>query len=157
MGCIIICMRYQVPQFIEVEDKVFGPLTIKQFVYLAGSVGMAVVVWNLLPKFIAILVGGVIIGFGVALAFYRVNDRPFVDTVEAYIKYFFGQKLYLWKKIPKKVEKVGVEKKEEETTSYIPRLSDSKLKQISWSLDINEKVSNASAPRKESGQIKFKI
>ena len=27
-------MQYQVPQFIEVEDKIFGPLTFKQFLYI---------------------------------------------------------------------------------------------------------------------------
>ena len=30
-------MQYQVPQFIEVEDKIFGPLTFKQLVYVVGG------------------------------------------------------------------------------------------------------------------------
>lgn len=33
-------MQFQVPQFIEVEDKIFGPLTFKQFVYIAGGVAL---------------------------------------------------------------------------------------------------------------------
>ena len=32
-------MRFQVPQFIEIESKIFGPLTFKQFIYLAGGGG----------------------------------------------------------------------------------------------------------------------
>jgi hypothetical protein len=39
-------MRYQVPQFIDVEDKVIGPLTIKQFIYLAGGAGMCFVIFH---------------------------------------------------------------------------------------------------------------
>ncbi|TSC80302.1 MAG: hypothetical protein G01um101429_152 [Parcubacteria group bacterium Gr01-1014_29] len=31
--------QFQVPQFIEVEDKIFGPLTTKQFFYLLGGGG----------------------------------------------------------------------------------------------------------------------
>jgi len=34
-------MRFEVPQFIDVEDKLFGPLTFTQFVYLAGSGGIS--------------------------------------------------------------------------------------------------------------------
>ncbi|NCT02072.1 PrgI family protein, partial [Candidatus Parcubacteria bacterium] len=38
-------MRFEVPQFIEVEDKIFGPLTWRQFLYLSGGLGMAVVIF----------------------------------------------------------------------------------------------------------------
>ena len=44
-------MRFQVPQFIEVEDKIFGPLTFKQFVYVTGGVGLAVILFLFLPRF----------------------------------------------------------------------------------------------------------
>jgi hypothetical protein len=30
-------MQFRVPQFIDIEDKLFGPLTFKQFIYLAGE------------------------------------------------------------------------------------------------------------------------
>jgi hypothetical protein len=42
-------MHYQVPQFIEIEDKIFGPLTLKQFIYLAGGVGLCLIFFSLLP------------------------------------------------------------------------------------------------------------
>ena len=33
-------MQFQVPQFIEIEDKIIGPFTVKQFIYLVGGAGM---------------------------------------------------------------------------------------------------------------------
>ena len=75
-------MRFQVPQFIEVEDKVVGPLTLKQFMYLAGGAGMAFVAYRFLPLFIAIFVIPAIAGLSLALAFYKVNNKPFVDLLE---------------------------------------------------------------------------
>ena len=39
-------MRFQVPQFIEVEDKIFGPLTIKQFIYLLGGAGLSFIIYS---------------------------------------------------------------------------------------------------------------
>lgn len=139
-------MRYQVPQFIEVEDKIFGPLTLKQFLYTAGGAAAGFIIWTIFPAIIAIPIGIVVVGFFLALAFYQYNDRPFVVTVENSIKYFFGNKLYVWQKKPKKIEKQEntpqQEKKDDLSGLYVPKLSDSKLKELSWSLDIDEKINN---------------
>jgi len=129
-------MRFQVPQFIEIEDKLFGPLTFKQFIYVAGGVGIGVILFTLIPKFLAILISLPIIAFALALAFYKVNDRPFVLVVESLFKYYLGHKLYIWKK----EEKKPVAKREEKPLEqvYVPKLSESKLKELTWSLDIKE-------------------
>lgn len=132
-------MRFQVPQYIEVEDKIFGPLTFKQFIYLAGSVGVVVVFYTLLPHFIAIILGLPILAFGAALAFYRINGKPFIFYVESSVKYFFGSKLYIWKKEDKVPVKSSVNRPETEAPQvYVPKLSESKLKDLSWSLDITQ-------------------
>ncbi len=130
-------MRFQVPQFIDVEDKIFGPFTFKQFVYIVGGAGLAFVLWRLLPHFVAVILIAPIGIFAAALAFYKVNNKPFLNIVEAYFRYSFGSKLYIWKKDPKhkKTEKKAVEALPD-LPAYLPRLSDSKLKDISWSLDV---------------------
>ena len=43
-------MRFQVPQFIEIEDKIFGPLTIKQFIYIAGGAGLCFILFRFLVR-----------------------------------------------------------------------------------------------------------
>lgn len=91
-------MRFEVPQFIEVEDKIVGPLTWKQFVYLAGGIGILVVLYLALP-FIFFVVFGLPIGaLSVSLAFHRVNNRPFSIFLESFVNYFRKTKLYLWRK-----------------------------------------------------------
>lgn len=132
-------MRYQVPQFIEVEDKIFGPLTLKQFLYVSGGAAIGFILWSSLPQFLALLIGIPVVSFFMALAFYQSNGRPFVNTVESAVKYFFATKLYIWKKEEKKP---SAKKTEEDTHAelYVPKLSDSKLKELTWSLDINEKI-----------------
>ena len=64
-------MRFQVPQYIEIEDKIFGPLTFKQFIYVAGGVGLCVIFFIFLPKFLAIIISVPIFTFAAALAFYK--------------------------------------------------------------------------------------
>ncbi len=83
-------MQYQVPQFIEIEDKIFGPLTFKQFVYVAGGAGMCFVAYRFIPMPFSMLVILPLGGFSIALAFYKVNNRPFIDAVESAVRFFLG-------------------------------------------------------------------
>ena len=131
-------MRFQVPQFIEVEDKLFGPLTFKQFIYLAGGIGFSVVLFLFLPKFLAIIIALPIILFAAALAFYKVNDKPFANMVEAFVKYALTDKLYIWKKEPPSLKSSGEPREKKIEQVYVPKLSESKLKELTWSLDIKE-------------------
>ncbi|MHB1316600.1 MAG: PrgI family protein [Minisyncoccota bacterium] len=130
-------MRFQVPQFIEIEDKIVGPLTIKQFLYLAGGAGMSIIAWRFLPMILAVMVIAVILALASALAFFRYNGKPFVDLLEAGITFYLGEKLYIWKKRERIIEKKNTTQ-ETPAQVYVPRLSDSKLKELTWSLDIKE-------------------
>ena len=91
-------MRFEVPQFIDIEDKIFGPLTWKQFLYLSGGVGMGLVLFFTTPIIIFLLFGLPLIVLAVALAFYPVNNRPFSFFLEAIINYLGSNKLYIWRK-----------------------------------------------------------
>ena len=90
-------MRFEVPQFIEIEDKIFGPFTWRQFLYLSGGVGMATVMLFTLPIIFFILLGIPLALLAGALAFYPVNNRPFSYFLEAVVNYLTSQRLYLWK------------------------------------------------------------
>ncbi|MFZ2484609.1 MAG: PrgI family protein [Minisyncoccia bacterium] len=146
-------MRFQVPQFIEVEDKIFGPLTFKQFIYVAGAAGVAVVLFILLPRFLAIIISLPIVLFGAALAFYKINDKPFINVVEAFVKYTLTNKLYIWKKEDKKPEagNANQESRKPLEQVYVPKLSDSKLKELTWSLDIKENQNPTTPTNDKSG------
>ncbi|MEZ4194893.1 MAG: PrgI family protein [Candidatus Paceibacterota bacterium] len=91
-------MRFEVPQFIEIEDKIFGPLTWRQFLYVGGGVGMGVVLFITTPFIVFLLIGLPLSLLAGALAFYPVNNRPFSFFLEAIVNYLRGTKLYLWKR-----------------------------------------------------------
>ena len=137
-------MRFQVPQFIEVEDKIFGPLTLKQFIYLAGAGGLSFVIYEFLPLFLAFPVIIVVLAFSAALAFWKINNKPFIFMVEAAFKYGFASKLYIWKKEDRKMAQKSLSQQAADVKSYasvmVPKISDSKLKDLAWSLDIKESM-----------------
>lgn len=149
-------MRYQVPQFIEVEDKIFGPFTFKQFAYMAGGAGIAFLAYRFLPLFIGIFIIVPALGLGAALAFYKVNGRPFIDMLESAFNYVLSSKLYIWKKEDKKpedMERKAVEEIAAEASGlYVPKLSESKLKDLTWSLDINETIYSRESKKFQVGQ-----
>ena len=133
-------MQFQVPQFIEVEDAIFGPLTFKQFIYVAGGVGIAIVAWRLLPLFIALPIMGFAVAFGAALAFIKFNDRPFIHVIEHAFYYLINAKLYLWDNTRKTKLKPTELPISPEAALGIPKLSESKLHELAWSLDIKERI-----------------
>ncbi len=91
-------MRFEVPQFIEIEDKIFGPLTWKQFVYVAGGGGLAAVLFFFTPFIVFIILGAPVVAITFLLSFYPVNNRPFSSFLESAVRYLQGTKLYLWRK-----------------------------------------------------------
>jgi PrgI family protein len=93
-------MRFEVPQFIDVEDKIFGQLTFKQFVYLVGGAALAYVSFKLIPTPFWVPVSLIAIALGLALAFYKLNNRPFLEVAQSWLAYEFKNKLYIWKRSP---------------------------------------------------------
>lgn len=128
-------MQFKVPQFIDIEDKVFGSLTFKQFVYLAGGAGLSYLSIKFLPTFITFLVVPALAAFALALAFMKYNEKPFIFTVEAFIRYYMRARLYLWhKQTPTEPSKISTQPALE--SSDRATLTESKLKTLSWSLDV---------------------
>ena len=136
-------MRFQVPQFIEIESKIFGPLTLKQFIYLIGGGGIIFILYALLPFWLMIIFAIPVGAFAFALAFYKMNNQPFIKIVENALKFFSSSRVYIWKKAPAQAQKTAVEamKKQPEIERVsVPKLSESKLKDLAWSLNIKEMI-----------------
>lgn len=131
-------MQFKVPQFLEIEDKIFGPFTFKQFIYLTGGGGLCFILYRLLGFWLGILPVIAVAAFSLALAFYRPNDKPFIDMLQSVFKFVFQSKLYIWKRKALKSssaspEVVSANLPSERVSSG---LNQSKLRDLAWSLDI---------------------
>lgn len=138
-------MRFQVPQFVDVEDKIFGPFTLKQFIYLGGGAGLIIALFTTVPKVLAFFLSIPIVLLSLSLTFFKLNNQPFILILESFFKYITNKKLYIWKKEEAQVKKKSAE--ETNTEMYVPKLSQSKLKDLSWSLD----VKNTGTQQEEPG------
>lgn len=129
--------QFQVPQFIEVEDKIFGPLTLKQFLYVLGGGSIIFLLYAFLPFFLMILLAApVAVLFG-ALAFYKINGQPLVKILEGALEHYTKSRLFIWKKIERPQKTSSISGSTPNTPGlFLPKLTESKLKELAWSLDI---------------------
>jgi hypothetical protein len=128
-------MRFEVPQFIEIEDKIVGPLTWKQFVYLAGGVGIIVILFLSLPFLFFILFALPLGALSGALAFHRINNRPFSIFLESAVKFFSHTRLYLWRRETEQTIVVK-EEKQESTPSELDLMHKQSIHALSRKLDL---------------------
>ena len=136
-------MRFKVPQFLEIEDKIFGPFTFKEFAYLAGGAGICSLLFKLLGIWLGAIPILAVAGISAALTFYRPNGKPFINMVEAGLKFAMQDKLYIWKRHQIKMsEKLRqeinrtTELKNDALSQNGVRLTGNKLRDLSWSLDV---------------------
>ncbi len=93
-------MHAQVPQYLEVEDKIIGPLTIKQFIYLLIGGGIIFLLFNLLKFPVFILVAIPIAFFTLLLAFFRIGNQKFSRFVINFLGFISKPNIYIWKNFP---------------------------------------------------------
>lgn len=128
-------MRFEVPQFIEIEDKIFGPLTWKQFVYVAGGGGLVAVLFFFTPFLVFLLLGIPVAVLTFLLSFYPVNNRPFSIFVESATRYFKGSKLYFWRKRGTGVYKDAVDQ-DASAPAFMPLAPTSNIASMSRRLEM---------------------
>jgi len=92
-------VQFRVPQFIDIEDKIIGPLTWRQFAYCLGAVGVTYLAMRFIPSnIIALIVISPVAGLFLALAFVKINNQPFVEVMEHAINYFSRSNIYTWQR-----------------------------------------------------------
>jgi hypothetical protein len=90
-------VKFQVPQFIETETKLIGPLTLKQFLFVAGGAAMMAMEFIILSGVLLFLALFVTAAFFGALAFVRIDGQPFINYLAYMIGYILGSKQYVFR------------------------------------------------------------
>lgn len=126
--------QFQIPQFINIEDKVIGPLTIKQFLWLLAGGGICFVLWTALPLIIFLMLGIPVAILFLGLAFLKIHGRPFIYFITSAIAYFFRPKMLLFNKPQKKQRKV-FEEEVVEKEKPLAKATKSDLEKLATRLD----------------------
>lgn len=130
-------MIFNIPQFIDTEDKIVGPLTAKQLGFAAAAGALLLILWTVLDMTLFIILALPIVLFFGALAFYRPNGRSFSYFISSAVSFFFSPKIYVWRKGTEKeiIRKAPVSKQDESRRTAPKNISSEKLEEISRLLD----------------------
>lgn len=137
-------MQFQVPQFIDIEDKVIGPLTIKQFLYFLAAGVLIFILYKTLNLLATIILAIPIIGISIALAFVKIGNQPFISFLKNFFGFIRKPDFYVWKKPLSKdnvsgqtEEHVEIIKKMPAKTKISQETRDS-LQDLGWKTEINK-------------------
>jgi hypothetical protein len=90
--------QFVIPQFIDVEDKIIGPITTRQFIILLGVTIILFIAYKLLTFLYFLAFGIPVFGLGIVLAFIKVNGQPFHFFLLNLIQTMRRPKLRVWNK-----------------------------------------------------------
>ena len=122
-------MIFNIPQFIDIEDKIVGPLTAKQLGWLAAAGVCMLVAWTMLDMSAFIMVAIPLVLFFGGMAFYRPNGQPLTSLISAIFVFFMKPKLYIWRRVPD-MKKVNSHEKLNAKNPNAPSHKEVTLKEI---------------------------
>jgi len=139
-------MQYKVPQNIDMEDKIVGPLTLIQFLYLMGGGIIIYVARSMVSVSVFFLIAIPVALLSLSLAFVKIQDRPFANFLLSLALYFVRPRSRNWKKVPElesnKIILKKEEKKEEKKVYKNKTLSEVNLEELSYVLDTHGLATN---------------
>lgn len=135
-------MQYNVPQFIDVEDKIVGPFTGKQTLYLVVGGAILLIGFKLFNiGFFALLAIPVVIAT-LAFAFYKPRGISMAKLVMNYIDYMTTPHLYIWRREPDMTMYKVVQKKQEIHEEPIKYVSRDRIRELANLLDTSTSIDN---------------
>jgi len=135
-------MAVKIPQNIDKEDKLVGPLTLKQFLYVLGGAGVTFVAYQGYVQYYLFAHEFFIIAFSaiavsLSLAFLKINGLPFVIFLGNLVSFMFVKKSRMWDKANTLEKSAPLSKKETmtEETSREVAPTKSELEKLATVLD----------------------
>lgn len=96
--------QFTVPQFIDVEDKILGPITSRQFIILLCTGLLIFIFFKLADTGLFIALTLIFGGFAMVLAFAKINGQPFHYFLLNIIQNLLRPSLRIWNKLYTKAE-----------------------------------------------------
>lgn len=129
--------QYKVPQNVETEDKILGPLSVKQFIYVIIGLLWGFLMWRIFSFSIvvAVIFALPVTGFFLLLGFGSREGVPFEDYVVAFIRFLIVPRQRIWIKDDRKDVIVKDPEKPKENLEKTSTVTTGQLKQLANIID----------------------
>ncbi len=109
-------MQFQVPQFIEGEDMIIGPLSLRQFGYLCLAGVFSAILYLTIDLIPWILFSVVLFAIALVIGFVQIQGQSMFRIIGAYLRYFWRPQHYVWQ-----AQKQTASQKDEELRLLAPQ------------------------------------
>jgi len=132
--------QFTVPQFIDVEDKILGPITTRQFVIILSGSLILFIIFKFFSLLYLLTVGGFVFINMILFAFFKVAGRPFHFFVLNFIQTLMKPSLRIWQNLSRSVVQHEVMEHKIETKRVKKRqYNSSRLAELSLIVDTQGK------------------
>jgi len=108
-------MQFQVPQNIDLEDKIIGPVTFKNFIILLfGGMFVYLIFLTPMPRAISIIIAIPITLALLAITFVKIQDQSFIKFFTSLMFFWFRPKQRIWSQKQPKPEVIIKNKTQKE-------------------------------------------
>ena len=94
-------MQYRVPQFIEHEAKILGPLNLRQSLMVGGVIAICFFLYFMFGQenfFLFLMVAGLLTGIALALSFGQVEGQSLPKVIKNFLEFNVNPRIFLWKR-----------------------------------------------------------
>jgi len=113
-------MQASVPQFIENESRIIGPITIRQFIILGVAIGLGFLFFKVFDLSLFIAATVVVALIAIVFAFVKINGRPFHYFILHFAETFKQGGRFVWQKEVQPIRKHAKKKKKTEKEENTP-------------------------------------
>ncbi len=92
--------QYKVPQDVEAEDKLIGPLSLRQFIYIIIALAWGGLMWRILGFNLIIMIIAIlpVSSFFILLGVGRRQEQSFENYFVAFVRFMFVPRIRVWDK-----------------------------------------------------------
>ena len=123
-------MLFNVPQFVDIEDKIVGPFTAKQLLWMFGMGAVLMVVWTVFDQKTFWISSVPIVLLFLALAFYRPYGLPFIKFIFLTLLFIVRPKVYVWQRESGPVRRIKPLESEKRKSQKAKKTKELKIEDI---------------------------
>jgi hypothetical protein len=94
-------MQYRVPQFIEHEAKILGPLNLRQSLMVGGVIAICFFLYFAIGQenfFLFMLIAALLTGIALAFSFGKVQGQTLEKVLKNFLNYNISPRIFLWRR-----------------------------------------------------------
>jgi len=142
--------QFTVPQFIDVENKIIGPITTRQFLIFLVAAILIFLCFKLFDFSLFLTLGIIIFIFAGVFAFLKVNGRPFHYFLLNVVQTLRKPGLRIWDHHVSNVEEKEKQEIQYENVGVNKKINQAQLEELSLIVDTKGKYRGGEGGRVET-------